>query len=560
MGGWRRGFLAAAAAGTAVVTAVADHAPLGAVDPTDQEQLGIYTLNRARNDPAAYGMAIGFDLGGVAARPPLAVNRNLVGSSRFHASEMFGHHYFAHTSAVTGDGPNAMAVQAGYDAFGSGLGFDWGSTNTIESNARGVNQLGSLTAALAALIIDKDVPGAGHRVHLMATVPQFQAHREVGMGIATGTDSFPEFGLPKLLPTRLYSIHTANRGGGQQFVTGVVFRDRNGNLRYDAGEGIGGASVLAGGQEVQSLPSGGYSIPVGTGGTTVTCSHDGWTGRVPVVVGSDNVEVDFHVGRVGGEAAFGFRNGLPAPLTTATVGRIATGTAPFAVHFDASGDAPTGVFWEFLPAGTSIGSALDAIMNDPGILPIFMDAHTSTTWVSDVALAVGDAPDGAGEGTTLPDSRDLAAPKGLLKRNFKLAGKDQAKVSATLELPGGFAPEGAEVQVCVAGALGTFVLDAKGKGKDLVTGSTVSVKAKWPVGGAGVAAGTVAKLTATLKGDLARALDAAGVRDRTEIRTADYAPLALWLDGVGYNALAVLEVSSKIGKAGKGTLSPLPPD
>ena len=84
--------------------------PLGAVEPTPEEQAAIYLLNRARSDPPAYGQKIGVDLSTVAARPPLAVNQNLTGSARFHAKEMLTAGYFDHTSAVTGDGPKVQLM------------------------------------------------------------------------------------------------------------------------------------------------------------------------------------------------------------------------------------------------------------------------------------------------------------------------------------------------------------------------------------------------------------------------------------------------------------------
>ena len=59
------------------------------------------------------------------------------------------------------------------------------------------SRVSTTPGAVETLVIDKDVPGAGHRVHLMATTSQFQAHREIGFGWAAGKDSFPEFELRK---------------------------------------------------------------------------------------------------------------------------------------------------------------------------------------------------------------------------------------------------------------------------------------------------------------------------------------------------------------------------
>ena len=63
---------------------------------------------------------------------------------------------------------------------------------------------------------------------------------------------------------------------GTVFVTGVVYQDANGNGIYDAGEGLGGATVRigGGGYYAVSSASGGYAIPVpaNSGDLTVTAS------------------------------------------------------------------------------------------------------------------------------------------------------------------------------------------------------------------------------------------------------------------------------------------------
>jgi hypothetical protein len=555
MGGQGRGWTVGAVTAAAAVAALADHGPLGAVDPTDQEQLAIYALNRARNDPTAYGNEIGFDLSEVAAQPPLAVNRNLTGSARFHAAEMFDHHYYAHTSAVTGFGANQMAVQNGYDAFGNGLGANWGVTNSIESIARGVNTLPSSLNALSAWIIDKDVVGAGHRVHLMAMHPQFQAHREIGFGVATGTDSFPEFNLPKLLPTRLYAVHTANRGGTTQYLTGVVFRDRNGNLRYDAGEGIAGANIESSpGSATTSMASGGWTLPASPGFTVVTCEFEGWFASAPVTVGSSNMEIDFTFGVPAGAVSFGFRNGIPGTPGVYANQLVVAGTAPVSTSISAVGDFDH-VEWVLEGASRESGSTVEPSHPSGGLFPYLMTATSPSAWSSDVAIVAVDDPAGAGEGTTLPASRALGAPKGSLKRNLKLAGKDQAKLACSLELPGGFSPAGKTVQVCIGGVKGTFTLDAKGKGKDLETGSTIALKGKFPA-----VAGAVAKVAVTVKGSLGDALEATGVENRTAAGVVRTVPLGVWVSGVYYFAYGQSTATTVYGKSGKAAIVILPPE
>lgn len=298
---WRNlASIVSVALGLLMVPALADYTP---VEPSDGEQAGIYELNMIRSNPPAYGQTIGLDLSGVAAQPPLAANQNLTGSARFHAQEMLDHDYFSHTSPVSGDGPNQMAVDHGYNLFGEGLGRDWGTINNIESNAYGYNRIPTYPDALELLIIDADVPSLGHRRHLLAIDTFWQKHREIGCGRAAS-------GL-----TRLYSIHTGYENESDLFITGTVFEDTNQNLRHDYGEGLGGVTVDIGSASVLTMSAGGYSIPVTPGQYTVTCSGGAFQGvsTALVTVTDNNIEVDFHSGVAFGEVNFAFQYGAGIP-------------------------------------------------------------------------------------------------------------------------------------------------------------------------------------------------------------------------------------------------------
>jgi uncharacterized protein YkwD len=200
--------------------------------PTAAEMAFIYELNRARSDPQAYDTenSLGGILNGVAARPPLALNLNLVQSARFHSDEMATNGYFGHTSAVTGDQPNKMARDAGYPLVSS-----WpDAANYIESLAAlyssGTASY-SAPAALKALIIDAGVPSLGHRIHLLGMDSFAAAFREVGTGY--------DVGLGVGWPSGAYwSIHTGRRNSDPVWLTGVVYSDANSNGRYDQGEGL----------------------------------------------------------------------------------------------------------------------------------------------------------------------------------------------------------------------------------------------------------------------------------------------------------------------------------
>jgi hypothetical protein len=522
--------LAGAAAATAAGTALADDPPLGAVEPDGQEQAGIYALNRARNDPAAYGTEIGTDLSAVAAQQPLAVNENLTGSARFHATEMLVHAYFNHVSPVTGKGPNQMAVDNGYDLFGQGLGTAWTDVNTIESIAFGQNRIPTAPEAVALLVIDAGVPGLGHRTHLMATVPQFQAHREIGCGHATGGS------------TRLYSIHTAYRDQNQAWLTGVVFDDLNHNLRYDAGEGMGGVTVDAGGgMTAVTMAQGGFAIPVPASTRTVNCSGGNFAGvaRAAVTVGTANVEVDFQSGLELGEVAFGFRNGgIPLPPVVTASASPATGSAPLSVNLGFSspsaGDTP---FWRLGDGDEASGATPTHDFTSAGLFPNIVEQFTAKGFGRAMALVAVDGAAGGGPGTTPPSSRAFTLAKGTLKANFKTWGKDQVALTGTVELPAGFLPGGIPVQACVGAVKATFVLDAKGKGKD-ATGNSIILGYKRPKGGAGTPAGAIAKITLKVKGNLRYYLEPAGLRDFTESGTREEVPFGLLLDELAYTGAA----------------------
>lgn len=263
---------------------------------TASEQLMIYEINRARSNPQAYAaeQGLGALLDGIAPAAPLAVNPNLTASARFHAQEMATFDYFGHQSAVTGDWPNQMALDAGYP-------LPWpADQNTIESLAAGY---ADVSAALRGLIEDAGVNPPGHRYHLLATGPGadfWLSHREIGIGFAENGGS--TFG-------RYYAIHTAHRtGAASVFVTGVVYADGNGNGRYDLGEGLAGVTVTDGFAVVTTGAAGGYAIQATDGAALViTCSGGAFSGTsaATVTMAGSNREVDFMSGTAAGEVGFG---------------------------------------------------------------------------------------------------------------------------------------------------------------------------------------------------------------------------------------------------------------
>jgi PKD repeat protein len=525
--------------------AAADHTPIGPVEPDAHEQEGLWTLNRARNRPDLYGDEIDLDLSGVVPRAPLALNLNLTGSSRFHADEMLGHDYFGHTSEVTGIGPNQMAVEHGYDVFGAGLGMLWGATNNIESIAFGQNSIADYPEALELLIIDEGVPGLGHRKHLLAIEGGWQDHSEVG------------FGRAAVGSTRYYAIHTGYRSLADRFVTGVAYEDTNGNGRYDRGEGLGGVTVDVGGTPVVTYAEGGFSVPVAPGSYLVTCSGGPFAGEAVALidVATENVEVDCIQGLPVAEVEFAFQQGgEPGLLDVAISASVPSGTAPLGVDFMGTGGGVGTVYlWDFGDGTGATGPSVNHVFETAGLYAVMLRGLDPAGTGSDFQLIAVNGPDGAGPGTTPPSDGALVPTKVTLQRNHKKAGKDSAKLKATLEMPAGFLPGAQVVEVVVAGASLPFMLDAKGKGADLL-GNKVKLKVKGAKGGVPLPRGVQGQLTVTLKGDWASALEAAGLRNADEEGILSGVPFGFLLHELAYVGSADLQFKSKAGKKSKAKL------
>lgn len=248
---------------------------LAGAAPTAVEQLFLELLNDARQNPAAYGAAIGVDLTDVAPSQPLAFNPLLIQAARDHAADMSNRGYFAHTSPPPDNlGPGDRIAAAGFGWTGYG-----------ESLAGGTAFPGP-AETLRALIIDEGIPDLGHRRHLLAIDALFKNQNQVGIGIVQNTAG------PL---TNYYTIDSAAGFDQRPLITGVVFRDANGNGKYDVGEGLGGVTItVAGVGTVTTFDSGGYSFQLNPGTYTVTASGGALLGpqTQTVTLGSTNARLN----------------------------------------------------------------------------------------------------------------------------------------------------------------------------------------------------------------------------------------------------------------------------
>lgn len=256
------------------------------IEPNADEQCFIYLLNKARSDPPAYGKSIGLDLTGVAPQRALAVNAELMASSRFRANDMLKRDYFSHVDP-DGFGPNSRALEKGYV-----LGKHYKrskETNNIEAIAAGDESPADI---LKSLIIDDGVPDLGHRKQLLAMQEFHALAREIGVGIVPRGTAVAKFDA-------YCAIHAAARDMSGAFVTGVVYEDKNGNGAYDVGEGVAGAAITVDAKQVLSLQQGGFAMQLPRGPFVVRCEKDGSnvSGTASIILRGENVHVEFVSGK-----------------------------------------------------------------------------------------------------------------------------------------------------------------------------------------------------------------------------------------------------------------------
>jgi uncharacterized protein YkwD len=267
--------------------------PYDSGDPTNEEQLVLEMINRARSDPVAEGRRLGIDIKEgltaeqqtlVGPRPPLAMSKILLGTARSHSRDMHDRNFFSHTNP---DG------QTFADRI-TNAGYHWMMGGTIGEN---IAASSSATAAQLedALMIDTGVAGRGHRVNLL-DIRRDRVFREVGPGFFSGTAPNPS-GFKDFITQDLGAVD-----GTAPFALGVVYRDSNGNKFYDPGEGLAGVTVRPdqGTFFAVTSNSGGYAFPTGSSGSiTVTASGGGLPSPVSrmTALAGNNVKVDFVLGR-----------------------------------------------------------------------------------------------------------------------------------------------------------------------------------------------------------------------------------------------------------------------
>ncbi len=306
--------------------------------PTSQEQYLLQILNRARaNAPAEANRLAASTDGNITGAttffktnfsvmktqfgtlpsplPPLAFNAELMQSSLLHSQDMKNSNLQTHDNSSN---PPSPFLPNG--DFGSRLGATNGVNYPLNRAAENIFAYGlDLDQIHASFEIDwgNDSLGAvngmqvppGHRYndHDLddgTDPPTFYAYREIGIGIIPGPDKFGD-GKQTGPLVATYDIGVQNND--TPFITGVVYKDNDGNGFYtpgnisnpaDFGEGVGNVTVTVSNTTFSAITakSGGYAVPVpGDGTYTVSFSGGGLANfsENVTVSGGNNVEADY---------------------------------------------------------------------------------------------------------------------------------------------------------------------------------------------------------------------------------------------------------------------------
>ncbi|MFZ1469968.1 MAG: CAP domain-containing protein [Paracoccaceae bacterium] len=291
--------------------------------PTEQEQMLLELVNRARMDPAGEFAALiansgtgagvqpnitqalsyfGVDLAafqsqmqGFAAVAPLAWNGALAQAAYGHSLEMIAADAQSHQlpgelsfgdRITAADYTNWRSLRENVYAYSQDMTFahagfiiDWGMDDA-DFNA-GTLRSDWQTAG------DGMQDAAGHRVALLSG-----AMTEIGMAAIAEDNSATSVG-PWVITQDL-----GTRSGYQAQLLGVVIDDRDGDAFYDIGEGMGGVTVTATGTAgtftTQSWGAGGYQMVLPPGAYSVSFTGGGLIGTAvySVTIGAANIKVD----------------------------------------------------------------------------------------------------------------------------------------------------------------------------------------------------------------------------------------------------------------------------
>ncbi len=292
---------ARATSAPAPVRAAAGTAAYSIGDPTDEEQLYLELVNRARanaaaearrlanlTDPDVQGAYSFFkvdlqkfvaDTSGYPVAQPLAFEPRMIDAARGHSTWMLTHGIQAHDQTDPPGSTNITAnlgqrlTASGYPYFTAGESIYAFAQSPEHGHAGFEVDWGNGPGGM------QNPPGHRNSNHNTA-------FREVGIGVLNGSG-------PNGTGPQVVTIDFGNRNDAGPLVTGVAYYDLNGNGFYDLGEGLGAirVEVSGAGHHADTVASGGYAVPAANGERTVTFSGPGLIATAQTVTVADNLNV-----------------------------------------------------------------------------------------------------------------------------------------------------------------------------------------------------------------------------------------------------------------------------
>ena len=245
------------------------HESADGLHPNADEQSMLWLMNRARRDPTAEGVflaatgdpdvqsAIGWfgvnlgvltqEFAAIPAKPPAAFDARLYEAAYQHSLYLIANDAQNHTGQfdrVAAAGFHAWGMRGNVFSYAdsafychAGFNVDWGgSDGTGMQSGRGHR--------MAIMSVDGDYTNVG-----LAAVPEANAATSVGPLVVTGNYAYAA---------------TDQADHYNRFLVGTVWKDLDGNGRYDAGEGFAGVEVVpsVGPYYAITGTAGGYAIPL----------------------------------------------------------------------------------------------------------------------------------------------------------------------------------------------------------------------------------------------------------------------------------------------------------
>ncbi|WP_019506844.1 Hint domain-containing protein [Pleurocapsa sp. PCC 7319] len=276
-------------------------------EPTNQDQLMLELINRARANPQAEADKLlagdlneGLTPGTISTDPkqPLAWNENLISAAVGHTQAMFDQNaindddFFAHTNPNTASTISSRAIAAGYTG-------SVGENISVGVSSGSLDLTDATIARHEGLFVTENTPGRGHRINILNA-----DYREIGISNALGTN----YSAGGLLGQEWNHAAIATQefgfvSGTNPFLTGVVYNDTTDDDFYTVGEGLGNISVQAINSSLQTFStttydSGGYQLQLAPDTYTVSFTGDldsdgdNDTFNQEVTISSENVKVD----------------------------------------------------------------------------------------------------------------------------------------------------------------------------------------------------------------------------------------------------------------------------